>query len=589
MNAINYLLTVPSTDPEDARRRRLLSILLAGMAALTSLLFLATIVATIAGVEKEQLAFLYSGSAAMLLGVVVIFILNRYGPGWFASSLFLLLLLGVFVSADAPKEVASGRSTFMFVIPILMASVLLRPWTSFLLAALCSAVLSIMALSVGFVPNVPSILGFFAVALVSWLSARSLEYALQDLRQTNLELDQRVDERTRDLADALAREHAELSKNQAILEGIADGVIVFDKNGKAIVANPAIGQIIGRPSEEILGLEIEALMGEQVSEEDRGMISQLLRDRELHHPSVKFAWGTKTLSVSFASVHAQEGEVTGTVAVFRDFTREAEVDRMKSDFVSIVSHELRTPLTSIKGYLDLVLIGASGPINKQQGSFLEIAKANAERLHALVSDLLDLSRIESGKVDLDLQVVSLPEIIDQVVDTVRNGFDERNLALTLDVPADLPEIFGDPGRIAQIVTNLLGNAYKYTREGGATIRARLVKDALQISVTDTGVGITKENQEKLFTRFFRADDTMVRQQPGTGLGLSITKSLIEMHGGQIWVDSKPGQGSTFSFTLPLPAGLVEVPAVEEPKAVEQPVVSIPSGINCSKQGTALLW
>jgi PAS domain S-box-containing protein len=572
-------LQIYTDNPELARRGRLLNILLLGVAVITLLVLAATLIAHLVfrAYKLNDVFLMYVNGPVLLIGLAIIYRLNRSGHQVLAGYLFLVLFLLVLNFADSPSELVSGRSTVLYFLPIAMASMILASHSGFYFAALCS--LAVIGLSVWTSRefNLVGIASFYIVALVSWLSARSLERALSNLRKTNLELDQRVDERTRDLAEALAREHAESSKNQAILEGIADGVIVFDKDGKAIVANSAIGNIIGRSSEGILGLEIETLMGEQVSTEDRAMIAKLLQDRELHRPSVKFAWGDKTLSVSFAQVHARRGDVTGTVAVFRDFTREAEVDRMKSDFVSIVSHELRTPLTSIKGYLDLVLMGASGPISKQQGSFLEIAKANAERLHVLVSDLLDLSRIESGRADLDLQVVSLPEIIDQVTGSLQHEFGERNLTLTLDVPANLPEIFGDPGRIAQVLTNLLSNAYKYTRTGGATVQVRQVKDTLQVDVIDTGVGIAKEDQEKLFTRFFRAEDSQVRQQPGTGLGLSITKSLVEMHGGKIWVDSKPGTGTTFSFTLPLPAGLVGVPAVGGAKPGEQPAVSIPSG------------
>ncbi|NIV35826.1 MAG: PAS domain-containing protein, partial [Anaerolineae bacterium] len=192
-----------------------------------------------------------------------------------------------------------------------------------------------------------------------------------------------VDERTQDLAEALERERAEASRRQAILEGIADGVIVFDRDGAAVVANPAIGRILDRSPDAIIGSNISRLMGENIVEADLEMLIDLLSGRELNPSSVKINWGEKTLSVSFAPVRAAPHQVIGTVAVFRDFTHEAEIDRMKSDFVSIVSHELRTPLTSIKGYLDLVLMGASGPTNKQQESFLQIAKSNTDRLHGL--------------------------------------------------------------------------------------------------------------------------------------------------------------------------------------------------------------
>ncbi len=588
MISIRHLLEMRSTDPNDRRRSYLLDILLIGVGAIALIALVATFISQIAGIYvSERDVSLYRASIGILLGVAIVFLLNRYGYITLASWLFLAIITLALAFTDKPAEVVQGRTLFMFTIPILMASVLIRPYASFIAAALIGGLLIGIALQAGLeadlIGSLPfTILAFFAVSLVSWLSARSLERALADLQAINRELDRRVDERTQDLAVALAREHAEASKNQAILEGIADGVIVFDNDGKAIVANPAISRILEYPPEEILGQDIESLMAQMVDADGREMVIDLLKDREARRSSVKFGWGEKTLSVSFAPVHDARGQVSGTVAVFRDFTHEAEIDRMKSDFVSIVSHELRTPLTSIKGYLDLLLIGASGAINKHQESFLRIIKDNAERLHDLVNDLLDISRIESGKVDLDVQVVSMPLLIQHVADSLRMEFDDRNLTLTLDVPSNLPEIFGDPNRIEQILTNLLSNAYKYTRQGGATVRARVVDSVLQVDVIDTGIGISKQDQERLFTRFFRAEDRAVRQQAGTGLGLHITKLLVEMHGGLIWVKSEPGVGSTFSFTLPLPAGLAEIALTEERRVVrpepKRPVAfPIPSG------------
>jgi signal transduction histidine kinase/DNA-binding response OmpR family regulator len=569
---LDWLLDVPSTDPDDARRRQLLNILLLGTAVLVVVaLLLAAASDLFDWGEQGQLVQLYISSLATLVGLVVIFAINRYGPGWLASLLFLFLLTFALALADEPQEVVAGRSLFTFAIPILMASFLLRPVASIAIAVLNSVVLAVIGLRMQIVPPLPSLLGFFALALVSWLVARSLERMLEDLRRTNLELDRRVDDRTKDLAEALAREHAESGRNQAILSGIADGVIVLDDRGKAIVANPAIGHILERPTEEILGSDIGTLMAGNVEDKEQKMILDLLGDKDARRASIKFGWGDKTLSVSFAPVVSTYGEVSGTVAVFRDFTREAEIDRMKSDFVSIVSHELRTPLTSIQGYLDLLLLGASGSISMQQESFLRIARENAQRLHDLVSDLLDISRIESGGSDLDVQVVSMDKVVQQVANSLEKEFDDRDLTLTLEIPPDLPEIFADAGRLVQILNNLLSNAYKYTREGGATVRAHVADGVMQVDVIDTGVGISEEDQAMLFTRFFRAEDTDIRQQPGTGLGLNITKSLVEMHGGEIWVESEPGKGTQISFTLPLPAGLVE----KMPIAVGESVGPVP--------------
>jgi PAS domain S-box-containing protein len=573
---IGQLLDVPSTDPDDVRRGKLLNILLMGMTGLLVVAMVLALVGYVTGLASQsQGARVFIGAFITLAGMAVVFLVNRFGPSRVASVLFLLLSIVALIMLEEPHEVANGRSLALLAIPIVVAGFLLRPWAGFVMAALCSVVITGAALSVQIVPNIPAMLALFAVALVSWLSARTLDNALADLHQANLQLDQEVDTRTRDLAEALAREHAESSKSQAILEGIADGVIVFDTNGQAVVANPAIGRMLDLTTEEILGCDIETLMGEEVGEEDQEMLVRLLQEKELRRSSVKFEWGDKTLSVSFAPVRATPGAVTGTVAVFRDFTQEAEIARLKNDFVSIVSHELRTPLTSIKGYLDLLVMGAAGTFSKQQSSFLEIARDNAERLHVLVSDLLEMSRIESGKIELDVQVVSLPEIVNRVTSSLQKEFDDRGLTLRVDVPPNLPEVFGDPGRIAQMITNLLSNAYKYTSIGGAVVRARVVSNAIQVDVADTGVGISEEDQEKLFTRFFRAEDTAVRRQTGTGLGLNITKSLVDMHGGEIWVESEVNKGSTFSFTLPLPAGLLELLQVGEADLLE-PILDLGS-------------
>ncbi|MGD8597974.1 MAG: response regulator, partial [Anaerolineae bacterium] len=583
-------MNVSTLDPVLARRSRVLNILLLGTFVGTLVLLLWIVMYGSLGWAETQADFVQplAGTVGMLAGILIVYALNRAGLERLSAWLFLIIitLVGTFADPDL-AQVVNGYSSAVYVIPIITASVILPPRSSFFVAALVSAWMTALGIYLDLVPNVFLMVIFFVIALVSWISARSLERALDELRAINRELDQRVEERTIDLAEALAREHAEASKNQAVLSGIADGVIVFDNEGQAIVANPAIGRILELELDRILGSDIQALMGNDVRDEDQSMMLALLSDKEARRSSVKFEWGAKTLSVSFAPVTDDIGHVTGTVAVFRDYTREAEIDRMKSDFVSIVSHELRTPLTSIKGYLDLLLMGTAGPLTMQQSSFLEIAKDNSIRLNSLVADLLDISRIESGRTELDLQVVSISDIVDNVATSLQQQFAERNLTLTLDIPPGLPEIFGDPKRIAQILINLLSNAYKYTVEGGATVRARATTTALQVDVTDSGVGISPQAKEKLFSRFFRANDPTVRQQPGTGLGLNITKSLVEMHGGKIWVESTPGVGTTFSFTLPLPAGIVLQKAPDklgaedrvliEPAGETEPEPAIPSG------------
>jgi signal transduction histidine kinase len=232
-------------------------------------------------------------------------------------------------------------------------------------------------------------------------------------------------------------------------------------------------------------------------------------------------------------------------------------NRAKTEFMSVASHELKIPMTSIKGYAKLLTLGAVGDLSDQQREFLNIISANVDRMDRLVADLLDVSRIEAGRLRLEMDQVDLHEVINTVIQSVKAQIEAKQLALEIDVPATLPPVWGDQERVIQILNNLISNAYKYTPDGGkihimVNGQTQFASSGcLTVSIRDTGVGITPEDQQQLFTKFFRADDPRVRDVPGTGLGLSITKSLVEIHGGEIWFQSEPDQGTTFTFTLPI--------------------------------------
>jgi signal transduction histidine kinase len=251
-----------------------------------------------------------------------------------------------------------------------------------------------------------------------------------------------------------------------------------------------------------------------------------------------------------------KNEFLGTVSIFRDITHEVEVDRLKSEFVATVSHELRTPMTSIKGYVDILLMGAAGAMNENQTHFLEIVRSNTERLSILVNDLLDISRIEAGRVSLSMQAVDLRELADDIIaDLLRRSQEENKpIGMMLDAPPDLPRVRGDIERVRQIMDNLVDNAYHYTPENGQiTIGMHSVDGLVQVDVKDNGIGIPLSDQDRVFERFYRGEHPLVLATPGTGLGLAIVRQLVTMHGGRIWMDSTGivGDGSTFSFTLPV--------------------------------------
>jgi PAS domain S-box-containing protein len=561
IRSISQLLDVPSIDPDDARRRKLLNILLVGMAPLTLVTLLVTVVANITGLESpERTTTLYVGSLAMLIGLAVIFTINRYRSGWLASLLFLLLVTTVVAVGDEPQEIVEGRSLLLFAVPIVMASVLLAPQASFVIAGLSSLLIAVIGLNARLVPNPYAMVVFFAIALISWLSARSLGRALQDLRTLNRELDQRVIERTREVAEALSR-------NEAILEGIADGVVVFDNDGQAIVVNPAMARLLGRPSREITGRDIDALMGEEVSAVDQETISGLfLLDKEVSHPGLKFEWGGKTLSVSFAPVRVASGETIGTVAVFRDFTREAEVDRMKSAFVSIASHELRTPLNAILGYADMLQEGVYGSLSKKQRSTLQRIVANTGHLLDIVGNLLDQAQIEAGTLTLNVVPFTPADLINSVQGVMDVLAQSKGLELTSHIDRDLPDtVFCDRQRLRQVLTNLVGNAVKFTDEGTVHMCAyRSGTERWTLEVSDTGRGIPAEARSHIFEPFRQADDSITREHSGTGLGLSIVKQLTELMDGEITLESELGRGSTFTITLPLVPSAWASPEGKEP-------------------------
>lgn len=233
----------------------------------------------------------------------------------------------------------------------------------------------------------------------------------------------------------------------------------------------------------------------------------------------------------------------------------------KSEFVSFVSHELKNPMTSIKGYTELLAAGAVGPINDMQSNFLSTIRSNVERMSTLVSDLADVSRIEAGRLRLNFKSVSLTEVVEEVTRSLKRQVEDKKQTITLQLAENLINVWADRDRLLQILTNLVSNANKYTpAEGQFSIHADVsdniwdhsgAKQVVHIWVQDTGIGISPEDQKKIFQKFFRSEDPKTREAPGTGLGLNITKSLVEMMGGRIWFESEYRKGTTFHFTVPI--------------------------------------
>jgi PAS domain S-box-containing protein len=367
------------------------------------------------------------------------------------------------------------------------------------------------------------------------------------------------------------------SVERAALASISDGVVVNDTEGRVTVLNRTAARMLQADPDAVRGQLVETLF-EPFSARGRLTIAEALarlRADPYSYGHGKPAETIVEIGMRFIQAHlspvlTDEGEFLGCVTVLRDITREVEADRARSDFVSNVSHELRLPLTAIKGYCDLLLRDAIDRLGEEQQRFLQIVQHNADHLVALINDLLDISRIESYRLDLDIQPIQMETIIRDVADMIQPLCDRQSLRLTVDVAPNIEPVLGDPTRLNQVVANLANNACRRTPEGGRVTLALSSSDSgVQVSVADTGTAISPADQARVFQRFHRTADSLTDKVHGTGLELPVAKILVEMHGGRLWVESSPGQGNTFTFVLPLHVDVPGVVVDETPEAPEK--------------------
>ncbi|HKJ38387.1 MAG TPA: ATP-binding protein, partial [Anaerolineales bacterium] len=450
----------------------------------------------------------------------------------------------------------NGRSLFIFTFPIAVSSLILAPASSFFFAFVNTIIVVFLADKGNTVPNLTAIVGFFMLAFISWVSSRALEQALKDLRQINANLDKIVVERTQALAESLTRERIEAGRNQAILNSIVDGVIVFDKQWNATLANPAIRGMFGLPLEMVVNKNFrEFIQHPKFPDHSRALLNAMI-EHDTQPFNFRIEWGEKTLSVGAAQVYDrnEEGNVNiGTVTVFRDFTHEAELERLKSTFVAIVSHELRTPLNAILGYAEMFKEAVYGPMNDKQVNMAERIMKNTGRLLGLINDLLDQAQMEAGKLTVNMGQVKPSELLESLHGLMDKTASDKSLNLTSEIDDSLPEtLIGDSERLQQILVNLVNNAIKFTDRGEVSVRL-FRSDAAKwgIEVTDTGRGIPEEELPHIFDTFRQVEGTATRTKGGFGLGLAIVQQLVDLMNGEVKVASELEIGTTFSITLPL--------------------------------------
>ncbi len=329
---------------------------------------------------------------------------------------------------------------------------------------------------------------------------------------------------------------------QAILASSPDAVVVIDRRERVLLLNPA--------AESIFGVKGAAAMNKPLAEViNRAELIDLIRSPQLGTPRQIPLDDGRTLFASASPIMADDGNRLGQVMVLRDVTYFKQLDELKSEFVATVSHDLRVPLTFMRGYA--TMLPMVGQLNPKQGEFAEKIVVGIEQMSELIEDLLDLNRIEAG-VGLVRETCQINELINSAVSNFRNNAANKNMALTLQLADDLPAISGDKTLLRQAISNLVDNAVKYTPAGGRVKISSDLRDMnVVVSVQDTGIGIAPTDQARLFEKFFRVKQRDTIGIKGSGLGLAIVKSIVERHGGRLWVESRLGQGSSFYIALPI--------------------------------------
>ncbi len=332
---------------------------------------------------------------------------------------------------------------------------------------------------------------------------------------------------------------------QTIMRSVRVPIATVDINRGIVSVNSAFEDLTGWRQEEVAGKGYDELLSLAVG--TKGFVVQS-PDTWIGKAVVVNKYGAHVdVSYTEAPLKDFKGVPVGMVCTMEDISKEAEIARMKTEFISTVSHELRTPLTSIKGYVDLILEGDTGPINETQKEFLQIVSQSSNRLAQLINDFLDVERIESEKIVFKKEPVNIALLIHQIVRTFQKEIERKGLHLETRAERESMLAVGDRERIEQVLANLVSNAIKYNRtEGCVGIWARQENQFIRVDVVDSGIGISEEDQKRLFEKFFRAETARSREVWGTGLGLSIVKSIVEKLGGRIEVKSKLGEGSTFT-------------------------------------------
>jgi PAS domain S-box-containing protein len=360
------------------------------------------------------------------------------------------------------------------------------------------------------------------------------------------------------ILDDVALSKVDLEKFKLAVDGVSDHIVITDKEGIILYANKAVEKITGFSNLEVVGKKAGnkdlwgGLMPKIFYEQ---MWKTIKTDKKVFSGEVsnKRKNGEKYISIaSISPILDQKGSVMFFVGIERDITHEKEIDKMKTDFISLASHQLRTPLSAMRWFSEMLLSGDAGKLNKEQTEFVKNIEQVNLRMTDLINSLLNISRIESGKIVIDPELVDLKKIFEIELAELDNQLKDKKQTVKIEIEKDLPKVFVDAKLISEVCKNLLTNAIKYSLLSG-TINVEIYKKEKDVvfKISDKGIGIPKISQSKIFERFYRAENALKTETEGTGLGLYLVKTVIESSGGKVWFESVENKGSSFYFSLPL--------------------------------------
>lgn len=497
------LFSIPSSlESDDERRKRLLNILLLVFIALAFAAMLLTFLLNVCNClspDKTLIAVVIATLTIVLNSSLFIFNLSPKMPGWLGGGIFVSFLTASLALLGLSPDLYAGSGLIVWLLPMMVASLLLRPFAGFIIAGIASTLTFFFSLQFGVQPlTYYAILALFMAALFCWLLVKLLNQSLNDVRRQSANI-------------------------EAILDTVTEGVLILDPQGNYVSANRALLKMI--PEDKL---------------------------REINNKPLEetLEWKHTVFSVTASLIPN-----AGSVVVFRDETRRHETDRAKDALLATASHELRTPLGSVMNYIELLMLMIDlGKVSTDKfATYLKRAHENSLRLLGVINNIIDQAQLQAGVLDLKRERCNLPQLLEKNRQLLSSQIREKNLLYALIMVPGVPEeIISDSERLHQVLNNLIGNAIKFTHRGGVTVTVSLPhKDTLSIEVADTGPGIPEEQLPDIFEVFRRGSNYAQREHQGAGLGLSIVKELVNRMDGQVSVVSTMGIGSVFTVSIPL--------------------------------------